>query len=293
MTPVRAFVRAALPSIGAIALTLAPVPVQPALAHEFAIVVVASDTAASADARRGFRLAVDESPDVSHPRGQDGGDHLGGVDVDIVRVQAAADADATAARVDALLDQGAAAVVTLAADAQVQAVSGVAAGRGALHIVVTPGAGSADQQGALVLRPRAAGRRDRALVEAFRSNFAGEYGAPPAPAALLGYDAGRLLDALVGRFGERLQPGPRMAAAARRASGSLAGTDVDVGPVQAGEAVDVPVGGTPSGGVAGEPARTDRPVWAVPVLAVAGVLIAGGAAVATWWCRQRRRSDGM
>jgi hypothetical protein len=32
----------------------------------------------------GFQLAVDQSPDISHPEGQEGGDHLGAMDVNII-----------------------------------------------------------------------------------------------------------------------------------------------------------------------------------------------------------------
>ncbi len=62
--------------------TLAP---SPAGADEFRVQLLIQSAQVDADAYRdGFQLAVDQSPDVSHPAGVEGGDHLGAMDVVIL-----------------------------------------------------------------------------------------------------------------------------------------------------------------------------------------------------------------
>ena len=238
----------------------------PAAAHEFSIVVVASDAAASVDARRGFRVAVDESPDVTHPPGQEAGDHLGGIDVDIVTVDAG-EPEAAASRVAELLDAGAAAVVSLATGPATGGVSDIASSAGVLHVVVEEDAAGTGQEGAIVLRLRPLAERDAAQVQRFASAFTDQYRTRATEAAQLGYDAGRLLDSLVGEFGETLQPGDSMALAARGASNDLATADVQV----------VPAGRTDDPGSV-PPALAGRPASGAGLL-LGGVslLLAGGA----------------
>ena len=55
-------------------------------ADEFSLSVVLDPSYTEADKQAfidGFQLAVDESPDISHPAGVESGDHLGGIDVEI------------------------------------------------------------------------------------------------------------------------------------------------------------------------------------------------------------------
>ena len=59
----------------------------PASAHDLTVVVSAL-SAESVDAGRGLMLAVDQSPDVSHTSGAGAGDHLGGVDVELIAIGA-------------------------------------------------------------------------------------------------------------------------------------------------------------------------------------------------------------
>ena len=255
----------------------------PAAAHRFSIVVVTSDVAASAEAMRGFRVAVDESPDVTHAAGEEAGDHLGGIDVDVVTVDAGAP-EATVAQVQQGLDAGAAAVITLVAGASASDVSDVAAARGVLSVAVDVDAGGTGPAGDVVLRPRPIDQRDTGVSERFTSAFADEYRTSATEAARLGYDAGRLLDRLVGEFGEVLQPSKRLAAAALDAQEDLVAA-----------AVEVPAGG------AAEPPPAPTPAPASNVLAgratsslqlVAGaiaLLLAGGVVVAVMRRRARVR----
>ena len=217
--------------------------VQPALAHAFSLVVVTDDATTAAEALRGLRLAVDQSPDVSHPRGREGGDHLGGIDVDIVVVEVADDgAAAAAARVRQLLDDGATAVVTLTAEPVARAVSQVTAAERVLQVTVDADDTVRDQQGSVVIRPRRDIGRSRARVAAFSAAFADAHGEPPADAALLGYDAGRLLDILVTRFGEHIPPGAPAVAVTREASRGFLVAEVGAGaPGATPTAVTMPV----------------------------------------------------
>ena len=266
-------------AVGALWLTAAP----PAAAHEFSIVVVTSDAPSSLQARRGFQLAVDQSPDVSHPTGREAGDHLGGIDVDIVTVDGASP-QARAARLGALLDDGAAAVVTLASGASGDELSDVAASRGVFHVAVADRAGDATEPADVLLRPRPVGQRDEARVATATSAFTTEYGIAPTQAALLGYDAGRLLDGLVSALGESLTADDRLPAAARAAQRQLVVADAEVvaGTAAALDGADAP---SPLAGRA----------TSVRALLVAGVgllLVGAVALVLAWRGRGGRRGRG-
>ena len=202
----------------------------PATAHDFPIVLVTAAEASSAEALRGFRLAVDESPDVSHPPGPDAGDHLGGVDVTIRTIDAG-----DGERIAALLDAGAEAVVMLAVGEAAGAVSDAAASRGALSVSVEVDADGGSPRSTVVLRPRPADERNVAQGEVFAAAYTEEYRTPPTDAALLGYDAGRLVDRLVAEFGETLEPGGGTSEAARALQGQLLAADLVVAAAEAHE----------------------------------------------------------
>ena len=193
----------------------------PASAHEFTVVVVSAGAAESVDAGRGFRLAVDQSPDVSHAPGADAGDHLGGVDVELVAV-GDGEADRTEDRVGDLLDGGASAVVILLVPWAADAIAAAAAERDKLALVVGDGGASRIPNETLLLRRRDAGNVDEAGVAAATTGFREAFGNEPTPAALLGYDAGRLLDMIVARFGHVLRPTEPLIAAALAAEAELA-----------------------------------------------------------------------
>ena len=247
----------------------------PAAAHRFSIVVVTSDAAASAEAWRGFRMAVDESPDVTHAAGEQAGDHLGGIDVDIVTLDAA-EPEATVAQVEQRADAGAAAVVTLAPGAVARDVSDAAASRGVLSVAVDAPPGDTGVVGDVVLRPRPIGQRDTGQTEQFASAFADEHGVPPTEAAQLGYDAGRLLDGLVSELGDTLEPNDELAAAARGAQDGLVAAGVQVAAGGAANADPATPDPTPASDVlAGRGTSTLRMVaGAIALLLVGGVVVA-------------------
>ncbi len=179
-------------AVTALAVTMILVPQAPALAHTFTLVAVVPD--GDRDARDGFQLAVDESPDVTHPPGVDAGDHLGGIDVDIVYVEAG-----DVAQVRTALREGARVVAVLSGNDSVAAVGAMAGIDRAF--VTTAGAGQSRQPGWVVLVD---GPGQGPRVEAFRARFRSAYGRVPSPEALRGYDAARVIEMAVVAAGEQI-----------------------------------------------------------------------------------------
>lgn len=259
---------------GAIVAATLWVGAPPAMAHEFKVVLVESDTETAADARRGFRLAVDQSPDVSHPPGEEAGDHLGGVDVDIVSVQGAS--PSVAAEVRSLLDAGASAVVVLAGGSGADAAIASARARNKLVLAIGATASPTAAPGLVVLRGGSPSdeRRFAAFVEAFAETT----GSDPTEAAALGYDAGMLLDALVRGLGEDLTPGANLAAAVNAASDQLVLAKLDVVP---------DVAPTPMSADEPPPGTGRRRTALIAPAGVLGVVVAG-----TAWIAMRRIRRG-
>ena len=192
-----------------------------AFAHEFTVVVVSDGSAHSEEARRGFQVAVDESPDVSHTPGADAGDHLGGVDVDLVAVNDG-ESTLTAGRVGDLLDSGASAVVVLFVPSAAEAVGAAAAARDKLALVVSNSGAASGERELLLLRPRESAEVDEARIVGAKTALRNAFGDEPTPAALIGYDAGRLLDKIVAQVGEGLRPSEALTTAALAVSPDLA-----------------------------------------------------------------------
>ena len=208
-------------AIGAIPLLQA----SPAFAHEFTLVLVEADAGAAADAGRGFRLAVDQSPDVSHTPGQEAGDHLGGVDVDIVSVNARL--PSVTDEVSRLLDAGASAVVILASGPDAEGATAAAIARRKPVFAIDAGDSTEAAPGQIRLRPR--GQADDRRFADFAAAFAKASGSAPTDVATLGYDAGRLVDAVVLELGEHLEPGPALSEAATAAAEELVLAEIVVG----------------------------------------------------------------
>lgn len=190
----------------------------PAQAHEFVLVAVAPTEAS--DARAGFQVAIDESPDITHPPGQEAGDHLGGVDVYVITVESSVEGASTPQRVEELLDRGASAVVVLAETPFAAGVANAAADRGKLAVLIAPAESDSLPAGVILLRPRH--EPADAAAEAFNERFAAAYGRKPRNEGARGYDVGRLLESLVAEGGEDLAPRRQLVAAARSAGGLLA-----------------------------------------------------------------------
>ena len=232
----------------------------PAQAHEFVLVAVAPTEAS--DARAGFQVAIDESPDVTHPPGQEAGDHLGGVDVEVITVESSVEGASTPQRVEELLDRGASAVVVLAETPFAAGVANAAADRDKLAVLIAPADWDSLPAGVILLRPRH--EPANSATEAFNERFVAEYGRTPRNEAARGYDVGRLLESLVADAGEDLAPRTQLVAAARSAGGLVASRVEVVGP-------------------AARDRRRDGAAFAVTAgVAVAVVLGAAGAAGVLW-----------
>ena len=176
---------------------------RPAMAHEFRLALVTPAPGADAtglsggDVRDGFRLAVDRSPDVSHPAGADAGDHLGGIDVDVSVIDGTEAAGAAEA-VEQQLDDGLTAVVVVASAPTARAVATALEGSSVLVVTATgAGAGAPPGLGALQLRQRPGPPFQSAAAADVADAFEQAYGRSLSASAALGYDAGRLLDAAV------------------------------------------------------------------------------------------------
>ena len=165
--------------------------VEPAYGDGFTLVVVVDGDERTDPAARGLRMAVDESPDVSHPAGPEGGDHLGGVDVDLRRIRAGR--IDTMQHIQAALDSGASAVVVLSRSVT-PTIGTVGQIRRRLTIVGTTRPVSRNAA-TIVLRSVASSRRD----------------------------AGRLVDRLVADVGAPLEPEAAVAAAPKLALDALIG----------------------------------------------------------------------
>ena len=253
----------------------------PVGAHEVAVVLVTprlADGKSSRDAIDGFRLAVDQSPDVSHPAGEEGGDHLGGIDVALTLVQQRR-ADEAARRVARAVSAGARLVIVLPpADDAGEVLSRV---RSARPLLIATGARRSlparSAAPAILISQSRAPPRDRTRLERFERQFATRYARDPSRSALAGYDAARLLDRMLADLGEGLEGGPDLAAAVERAEPVLIG----------GSATFVSPAGADAPSTSPAADGSGRSTTSAVLLGV-GTLAAAGAATLAMLVRRRR-----
>ena len=265
------------------ALVLAVTAAPDARAHEFALALVsgpAQGDATGRDVVDGFRLAVDESPDVSHPPGEEAGDHLGGVDVDVKVIEAA---DGRASQVSDAVTAGATVVVVLGASpGAAVAVARQLEGTGVLVVDAGPDPPAAPpgSAGLLRLRDRGAGSDGAGSPAAtrFASAFERRFGRPATEWAARGYDAAHLLDVSLRQLGADSRDVEALAAAAN-ASGELVRSTV---------VAAVPGSRPPTSGAPAQPPASGSPLSLATVLAVGGAAASGAALVAVAAARRRR-----
>jgi len=176
-----------------------------AFADEFAVVVVvgheAGDTS-TATFMDGFRLAVDESPDVSHPAGVEGGDHLGSMDVVITVVDGVSGSEEIVSAVtDSVALEGAAIVVADLSPPDLEAMIGPLAESETMLIAVSD-TGSGEFGPTRFFYPVNDLGNGELLLDlggpTFEAAFVDAYGVEPTAVAKRGYLAGRLVDVAVG-----------------------------------------------------------------------------------------------
>lgn len=207
--------------IGSVVLSRCP----PAAGHAFGVLVVAGSAGAEADRRDGFLLAVQQSPDVSHPPGEEGGDHLGGLDVDVSVVDD--DQGEAGARARSAIAGGTGIVVALSTSS-LGAVAAETAGSSALLVIAT-GAAPAAAGPSLVVRPRSTEPVPRPRLDRFEADFLAAYGRPPTSTAVAGYDAALLIGQAVEELGEGVNASSDLRLITQSATDTLVASDLAVG----------------------------------------------------------------
>lgn len=261
-----------------------PGAVRPAFAHEFALALVtptsgtANDELGGSDVIDGFRLAVDQSPDVSHPEGVDAGDHLGGVDVEVNVIDGSQPTDAAEA-VRRQVATGLTAVVVVAPSPTAQAVTNELEGSSVL-LLTAAGAGAATQTptGVLHLTQRTAPTFESGVPADVAAAFKRVHGRELSAAAALGYDAGRLLDVAVARADAGVENLESVVAVASGMTAELVSSEVSTPEKATGERQPA---------AATNPGADSSPRRLLVAALGTGSLLALGGAVA-WRIRRRR-----
>jgi len=207
--------------IGSVVLSRCP----PAAGHAFGVLVVAGSAGAEADRRDGFLLAVQQSPDVSHPPGEEGGDHLGGLDVDVSVVDD--DQGEAGGRARSAIAGGTGIVVALSTSS-LGSVAAETAGSGALLVIATGGASAAEGP-TLVVRPRPTEPVSGPRLDRFEADFLAAYGRPPTSTAVAGYDAALLIGRAVEELGEGVNASSDLRLITQSATDTLLASDLAVG----------------------------------------------------------------
>ncbi|MFV2000118.1 MAG: DUF3995 domain-containing protein [Acidimicrobiia bacterium] len=173
----------------------------PAFADEFTVGVVVDDVTRDSSATtfmEGFQLAVDQSPDVSHPPNTEGGDHLGGMDVAMVVVYAASEPDGIlSATLDLVTTSRAPILVVDVPPDVLLSLIGPVTDAGTMLIAMSDTAVDVSIQTPLFLFAEEQDGLAHLLtdrVPVFEDAFIAVYGAPPSASATRGYIAGRLVD---------------------------------------------------------------------------------------------------
>ncbi|GMQ98718.1 MAG: hypothetical protein BMS9Abin17_1243 [Acidimicrobiia bacterium] len=172
----------------------------PALADEFAVGVVTEPVTSGSTTSPfvdGFQLAVDQSPDVSHPPDTEGGDHLGSMDVVMFVVDASLSPDELVTATMAPLNIDRVPIVVVDGPAALASLVGPVTDSGTVLIALSESGEPLLTQELLIF----AGTDQDAMqllltdrVPGFEKAYFGAYGRSASPAAVRGYLAGRLVD---------------------------------------------------------------------------------------------------
>jgi hypothetical protein len=170
-----------------------------AFADEFTVGIVLDPSYTRPAAfMRGFQLAVDQSPDVSHPSGVEGGDHLGSMDVHMAVRASAREPDEFVTATLRLIDgQGVPIIVADVAPTALAALMEPITDAETLLITISH-AGTVDVPEAPFFFAASESAGTEALLTdhmlPFEDVFVAAYGRRPSAAAVRGYIAGRLVD---------------------------------------------------------------------------------------------------
>ncbi len=173
----------------------------PALADEFTVGILIEPGPEGSDGvafMQGFQLAVDQSPDVSHPPGVEGGDHLGSMDVVFVIADGigAADGIIGAAR-DMTDTQHLPIIVADISNETLAIIIGLTTDSETI-LIAASNADAGDSGDSIFLFAIEGEMSAIALLDdrqpSFGEAFLAAYGFEPTPPAMHGYLAGRLVD---------------------------------------------------------------------------------------------------
>lgn len=171
----------------------------PAFADEFKVGIILDPATSDSTFMEGFQLAVDQSPDVSHPPGVEGGDHLGSMDVVMVVVDDVTGPDGLLAAANRLVEgEGVAIVVADISPDALRAIVGPVTESGTMLLDLSNVRGDDLPDTPLMLMVGNQDGTDALLTDrtpTFQDAFVAAYGHTPSEAAVRGYIAGRLVDA--------------------------------------------------------------------------------------------------
>lgn len=166
-----------------------------ASADEFELSIELGEDVDESEFMAGFQLAVDESPDVSHPAGREGGDHLGAIDVAFTVAVRGFDDGA----LGAVTDAGFPITVVDISSEKFDGAEQVSAPDGMFIIFVDGVPPELPQSAGLFAVSREMAAATAASLSAsFEADFAAAYGRPPSADAARGYAAAKLIDIAVG-----------------------------------------------------------------------------------------------
>ncbi|NOX30046.1 MAG: hypothetical protein GXP35_08375, partial [Actinobacteria bacterium] len=173
----------------------------PALADEFAVGILIEPGLEGSDGvafMQGFQLAVDQSPDVSHPPGVEGGDHLGSMDVVFVIADGIGAADGiVGAALDMTDTEQLPIIVAHVSNEALATIIGLTTDSETV-LIAASNADAGDFGESVFLFAIDGGTAAIALLDdrqpGFRGAFLAAYGFEPTPPAMQGYLAGRLVD---------------------------------------------------------------------------------------------------
>jgi len=252
----------------------------PASADEFAVGIVVESSAIDSDVSvfmEGFQLAVDQSPDVSHPPGAEGGDHLGGMDVVMITIGGDLQGDELLSAAVELVETDRVPIIVVDAKPDLlDPLVDVAIASGTMLIVLSDVDGEASTNSPLVFAAADQDGIERLLTDrklTFEDVFFASYGRPPSPTAVRGYLAGRLVDISVEATNRDPFDTETLVVALAEAAGTQAAT--------ATTAVEDRSDGDPAA-QSGDDQATVLALVAVTGLALAGAVHIYWAAGGTW-----------
>lgn len=170
----------------------------PAFADEFKVGIILDPATSDSTFMEGFQLAVDQSPDVSHPPGVEGGDHLGSMDIVMVVIDDATGPDGLLAAANRLVEgEGVAIIVADISPESLRTIMGPITDSGTMLLALSNVASDEFPETPRLLIVGDQSDADALLADraaTFRDAFIAANGGAPSETATRGYISGRLVD---------------------------------------------------------------------------------------------------